>query len=91
MKRHHSQAAACARLHSRLPVAAALAACLGAAPAHAQPAEEPTTLPAVRVTGTGETATGPVEGYVARRSATGTKTDTPLSETPHIPTRLAEG
>lgn len=29
-----------------------------------------------------ETARGPVQGYVARRSATGTKTDTPLSETP---------
>lgn len=30
----------------------------------------------------GETATGPVVGYVASRSATGTKTDTPLLETP---------
>ena len=29
-----------------------------------------------------ETATGPVEGYVAERSATGTKTDTPIVETP---------
>lgn len=29
-----------------------------------------------------EKANGPVQGYVARRSATGTKTDTPLSETP---------
>lgn len=27
-------------------------------------------------------ATGPVPGFVARRSATGTKTDTPISETP---------
>lgn len=32
-------------------------------------------------TGT-ETATGPVRGYVATRSGTGTKTDTPLRETP---------
>ncbi|MBR0826062.1 TonB-dependent siderophore receptor [Bradyrhizobium manausense] len=32
--------------------------------------------------GAGETATGPVRGYVASRSATGTKTDTPLRETP---------
>lgn len=31
---------------------------------------------------TRETATGPVQGYVATRSATGTKTDTPLIETP---------
>ncbi len=29
-----------------------------------------------------ETATGPVHGYVATRSGTGTKTDTPLRETP---------
>jgi len=30
----------------------------------------------------GESAWGPVDGYVATRSATGTKTDTPLIETP---------
>jgi len=57
---------------------------MGAA-AQAQPAasgEPATLLPAVQVTGTGETATSPVEGYVATRSATATKTDTPLSETP---------
>ncbi len=29
-----------------------------------------------------ETATSPVDGYVARRSATGSKTDTPIIETP---------
>lgn len=29
-----------------------------------------------------ETATGPVQGYLANQSATGTKTDTPLRETP---------
>jgi iron complex outermembrane receptor protein len=52
------------------------------------PAESPeatgSTLPAVTVRGTAytETANGPVQGYVARRSATGTKTDTPLLETP---------
>ena len=32
--------------------------------------------------GAGERADGPVSGYVATRSATGTKTDTPLIETP---------
>nr|WP_315846213.1 TonB-dependent siderophore receptor [uncultured Achromobacter sp.] len=43
-----------------------------------------TTLPAVTVTGeaTRETATGHVDGYVAKRSATGTKTDTEIVETP---------
>lgn len=42
------------------------------------------TLPAVRVRADAvrETATGPVQGYVAKRSATGTKTDTPIIETP---------
>lgn len=45
-------------------------------------------LPAVEVTAEGrgmattETAYGPVKGYAARRSATATKTDTPLLETP---------
>lgn len=39
------------------------------------------TLPAVTVTPDAETATGPA-GFVARRSATATKTDTPLIETP---------
>ncbi|WP_395316562.1 TonB-dependent siderophore receptor [Variovorax sp. UC74_104] len=42
------------------------------------------TLPVVTVRDepVAETANGPVQGYVARRSATGTKTDTPLIETP---------
>jgi iron complex outermembrane receptor protein len=41
------------------------------------------TLPAVTVVADGEeSATGRVQGYVARRSATGTKTDTPIIETP---------
>ena len=39
-------------------------------------------LPTVTVRDEPETANGPVQGYVARRSATGTKTDTPLIETP---------
>lgn len=41
-----------------------------------------TSLPEIRVTADKETATGPVDGYVAKRSATGTKTDTPIIETP---------
>lgn len=36
----------------------------------------------VRAPGDQESAFGPVKGYVAKRSATGTKTDTPLLETP---------
>ncbi len=43
-----------------------------------------TLLPPVKVQGDTleESAYGPVDGYVAKRSATGTKTDTPLIETP---------
>lgn len=51
-----------------------------------EPATEPalTVLPAIRVRATAEqeSATGPVAGYVAKRSAAGTKTDTPIVETP---------
>lgn len=39
-------------------------------------------LEPIKVVATSETATGPVDGYIAERSATGTKTDTPLIETP---------
>lgn len=63
---------------------AALLALLCSAAAHAQTAAgDPTPmLPTVKVVGDKETATGPVDGYAARRAATGTKTDTPLAETP---------
>nr|WP_315426224.1 TonB-dependent siderophore receptor [uncultured Albidiferax sp.] len=42
------------------------------------------TLPEVKVTATAEreSAYGPVTGYLAKRSASGTKTDTPILETP---------
>ena len=46
------------RRHLLSFAAAALAACLGAGAAHAQP-EQPATLPAVQVLGPGATATGP--------------------------------
>ncbi len=39
-------------------------------------------LDTIQVEGTGETAYGPVQGYNAKQGATGTKTDTPLQETP---------
>lgn len=47
-----------------------------------------TSLPAVTVRESAlqETATSPVVGYRAKRSATATKTDTPLSETPQAVT-----
>ncbi len=53
-------------------------------PVQAASAADETTLPAVRVQAAAEaeTATSPVPGYVAKRSATATKTDTPLVETP---------
>jgi iron complex outermembrane receptor protein len=41
------------------------------------------TLDPITVEGQGESAHGPVDGYVATRSASATKTDTPLIETPH--------
>ncbi len=50
-------------------------------PAQAQ-IDQAIPLPTLNVEGSGETARGPVPGYVARRSATATKTDTPLVETP---------
>ncbi|MDZ7855854.1 TonB-dependent siderophore receptor [Sphaerotilus sp.] len=54
------------------------------APLTAPRAADETVLPVVRVKAgvERETATGPVVGYVARRSATGTKTDTSLLDTP---------
>ncbi|GLS06152.1 TonB-dependent receptor [Chitiniphilus shinanonensis] len=50
--------------------------------ATAAPDTAEVTLPTVTVTAPAESPTGPVQGYVARRSATATKTDTPLIETP---------
>lgn len=68
-------------------LASALASALlaTAAPARAQsPAPNAPTLDTVNVTApkAEESASGPVRGYGARRSATATKTDTPLQETP---------
>lgn len=52
-----------------------------AMPGLAHGAEE-STLPSVTVHAQGERADGPVNGYRAERSATFTKTDTPLKEVP---------
>lgn len=64
-------------------VAAAALPALFAAVAIAQ-TTEPVQLPPVQVEGQQieETADGPVAGYRATRSATGTKTDTPLKDVP---------
>jgi iron complex outermembrane recepter protein len=51
-------------------------------PAPRRAAARPAPAPAPTAVAPSETAWGPVNGYVATRSATGTKTDTPLIETP---------
>ncbi len=50
--------------------------------ASAQPSEPAIRLDTIEVQGMRERALGPVNGYVATRSATGSKTDTPLIEVP---------
>ncbi|MET0403874.1 MAG: TonB-dependent siderophore receptor [Cystobacter sp.] len=50
--------------------------------ASAQESEQTLTLDTVKVEAERERATGPVDGYTAKRSASGTKTDTALVETP---------
>src|SRR5690606_12295394 len=56
-------------------------------PAQAQQQAEQ-RLPEVKVRAAPETAYGPDLGYNARRSATATKTDTPLAETPQSVTSV---
>ncbi|MFG1394874.1 TonB-dependent siderophore receptor [Xanthobacter agilis] len=55
---------------------------LGATPSLAQETSDSVDLPTVTVQSTQETAWGPVEGYIATRSGAGTKTDTPILQTP---------
>jgi len=68
--------------------AALLGLAFGSTPAFAQSdgdtAPASATLPVVKVSSKdqAETGTGPVRGYVARRSTAGTRTDTPIAETP---------
>ncbi|MCO6417750.1 TonB-dependent siderophore receptor [Siccirubricoccus sp. KC 17139] len=70
----------------RLAPLLAIAFVLAAPAARAQTAQpEPegaVRLPELRIHGARETATGPVQGISAERSASGTKTDTPLILTP---------
>lgn len=67
-----------------LPFSAAAQTIAAPATPASAPAGTETTLPAIRVKASAEkeTATGPVTGYTAKRSATATKTDTPLNEVP---------
>lgn len=80
-------------VHGRLPLGTALSRLLqgtglagrieGSTVIVERPAASSSTLPAVTVVGQAEEpADGPVPGYAARRTATGTKTDTPLIEVP---------
>jgi iron complex outermembrane receptor protein len=73
---------------------------VGQAQAQTTTTQSPTTLTPIYVEATrdgqqgqggqGESAYGPVQGYSATRSATGTKTDTPLKETPQSITVVGE-
>ena len=75
-------ALACALL-TCAPWAAAQEAPAPAAPSATTPPDGAgITLPEVKATTQAEKATGPVPGYIARRSATATRTDTPLNEVP---------
>lgn len=51
-------------------------------PAAAAAQDAGTTLQTIVVQGKQETSTGPVDGYAASRSSTGSKADTPISEIP---------
>jgi iron complex outermembrane receptor protein len=53
-----------------------------ALPVRAQTADAPVAVPELGVTGAGERALDPVRGFVASQQITGTKTDTPLIESP---------
>ena len=69
-------------------VRAVQAGLLGIGVSGASVAQEPrqadieVTLPAVRVEADWQSATGPLSGYAAERSLTGTKTNTPVTEVP---------
>lgn len=80
---HPTRAGVLAAALALLPALAAAQTPGAPAPAASAPVAE-TQLPAVpvRASAERETATGPVVGYKATRSATATKTDTPLRETP---------
>ena len=67
---------------SRTGAAALTAASLALTPHAALSQDTTVQLPEIQVQGQRQTSTGPVQGYVATQSASATKTDTPLIETP---------
>lgn len=68
---------------SRRAVLLAASSLLALGTAHAEePSGDTMQLPTVLVDGVGEKGDGPVKGYVAKNSLTGTKTDTPIQKTP---------
>ena len=70
-------------LAARLTCAVLLGAALPAqVMAQSTTAEVNATLPTATVVGRGETAKSPGKGFVAKQSSAGTKTDTPIIETP---------
>ncbi|MBL6458377.1 TonB-dependent siderophore receptor [Belnapia sp. T6] len=70
------------RLVSLLATGLALAAPAAQAQAPQPVQDGALQMPELRIEGVRETATGPVQGIAAERSASGTKTDTPLILTP---------
>lgn len=60
----------------------ALALPASALPIQAFAQDAGTELSTITVEGKGETATGPVDGYAATQSSTGSKADTPINEIP---------
>ncbi|SHI87619.1 iron complex outermembrane recepter protein [Roseomonas rosea] len=65
-----------------LACAVTLAPAIAAGQTADSPEAGPVLVPEVRVESSGQTATGPVQGFVATEQRGATKTDTPLIETP---------
>ncbi|HYD95415.1 MAG TPA: TonB-dependent siderophore receptor [Noviherbaspirillum sp.] len=80
--RHAARARTASVFRLRPSVALTLAAVAQFALPGIAGAAEDTTLPSVTVRAAAERADGPVNGYRAERSATFTRTDTPLKEVP---------
>jgi iron complex outermembrane receptor protein len=66
----------------RAPLAVAIIAAPSLAAAQIAGTDAPVIVPEVQVEATGQTAAGPVQGFVATEQRSATKTDTPLLETP---------
>lgn len=68
--------------HTVLGAGVALICLMPAHHATAQEEEQPTVLNRIIVGGTEDSATGPVDGYVAKKTTTGSKADLPISAIP---------